>query len=309
MDGPLPLLDLRPADDASHRVHSPGGYEWWHFDAEDLEQGLYFTANFSQGWIGNRQYAARYAAYRRHPTRRLPPIPPEYPALHWAVFRNGKSLAGFKLKSHPRDFVASNLASDVTFGNSRVFRDGEGILRLCLTAEGASANLAFHPLLRGAPIQRLLCSRDLTGADHFWVIADPLCSVQGEIRLGNETVHFRGLGYHDHHYADGPLAQVRRWCFGRILDGNSATVFQIITPRDRSRQQRVQLIHANDAGISDGEVEMLSVEKTWRPYPATIGLDQLKFANALKMDGSPLRVMYRRLNSSGAPLVCQFIDL
>ena len=60
-------------------------------------------------------------------------------------------------------------------------------------------------------MERAFLSREMTGADHHWVIADPLCDVSGVIELfdastGRPTViEFNGRGYHDHNSGTGPL--------------------------------------------------------------------------------------------------------
>jgi carotenoid 1,2-hydratase len=256
MDGGLPLYELDAAPDAWHRVRSPGGYEWWHFDAESAA-GLRLTIRFGQGGISNREYLQRYAAYRRHPTRRLPPTPAEYAAVDFGLYEREQAIAQFKAQG---EFNASSLTTDVTIGENRVKRDLDG-LRISLRHEETSADLVFHPLWPHRPIQRRLCSRELTGADHWWVIADPLCVVKGDIRVGDRAIPVNGRGYHDHHYGSGPLLNVRRWRWGRILREESALAFQMVTPRDSMFSPQSQLIEAGADGVREGEAETMGMDQ------------------------------------------------
>ena len=60
-----------PADpDAWHHVAAPGGYEWWHFDAEDVSGQIQITAIFFDGFVFHPGYLRRYASFLRRPTSR-----------------------------------------------------------------------------------------------------------------------------------------------------------------------------------------------------------------------------------------------
>ena len=209
---PLPLYDPTPADpDGWHAVRSPGGYEWWYFDAEDAAGGLQFVAIFLEGFVFHPGYLRRYARYRSRPTRHAPPLPGEYPCAYFAVYEGGRVLAQFMTQVRPGDFHATGEGPEVRVGDNRLGRAGDGSLRLRLCArpwrltwrgprrtgsDQLSADLTFTPLLGkpdgeadGGPgrrrrEQRTFLSREMTGAEHHWVIADPLCRVEGEIRLG-----------------------------------------------------------------------------------------------------------------------------
>src|SRR5688500_2921934 len=68
----------RPAY-ASHRVRSPGGYEWWHVEACDASADLVVRIDLFDGDPFNPAYRRAYARYRRRPTRVAPPVPGDFP--------------------------------------------------------------------------------------------------------------------------------------------------------------------------------------------------------------------------------------
>src|SRR5205823_10315254 len=115
---PMPTLQLYrepvACPDAWHQVASPGGYEWRHFDAEDPATDTRIVAMFFQGRELLTEYRRRYRSYRRWPTRRAPPLPREYPAVHLAAYRAGKVLAKWTTGYSSDAFTAAAAAPDVT---------------------------------------------------------------------------------------------------------------------------------------------------------------------------------------------------
>ncbi len=92
----LRLYDPAPPDaDGWHAVRSPGGYECWHFDAEDDSGQLRLVAGLCEGYVFHPGYLRRYYQYLADPTRHVPPLPEEYPCTWFAVFEGGRVLAEF----------------------------------------------------------------------------------------------------------------------------------------------------------------------------------------------------------------------
>ena len=56
----IPLYTPPSCPDAWHQVIAPGGYEWWHFDAEDAATDTQLVASFYDGDIFDREYWRRY---------------------------------------------------------------------------------------------------------------------------------------------------------------------------------------------------------------------------------------------------------
>src|SRR5688572_15336455 len=85
---PIPMFTPPSHPDGWHRVTAPGGYESWHFEAEDAE-GRRLVIEFHDGYPSSRDYLRRYTAFRRRPTRTRPPVPADFPHVSLALFHSG----------------------------------------------------------------------------------------------------------------------------------------------------------------------------------------------------------------------------
>lgn len=323
----LPLYDPAPADaDGWHAVRSPGGYEGWYFDAEDPaagEGGVRLVAMFTEGFVFHPGYLRRYARYRSRPTRHAPPVPAEYPCACLAVYEGGRVLAQFTQQVRPEAFRAEAERLDVRAGENGVSRSPDGSLRLRLAGSpcrltwrgpqrsGAGplrADLTFTPIIRppspvatspGARHERRLFSREISGADHRWVIADPLCRVEGDIRLGGASqgngsgsgngtlprvIRVAGLGYHDHNFGTAPIgAGLRRWMWGRMLWKDHMVTFHYACPTRQDLPDEVHLIEADAAGVRDLPAGRVEADWAGRTALGLLYPSALRFSSA---DGS-----------------------
>jgi carotenoid 1,2-hydratase len=236
--------------DAWHRVVAPGGYEWWYFDAQDREGSVFVVATFHAGPAFHPEYLRRFALYQRKPTRHAPPLPMEYCAFHLGVYENGRRCGGFTAQYPESEFVASTSGCEVAIGPNKVTPEAGGLRVHVEGPADLSAQLTFQPRLAHPPAEQIYLSRHPSYSDHhFWVIANPLCQVDGQITLpSGRTIELSGLGYHDHAYGTGPLAMgLRRWIFGRVLQENGAIAFQITTPRELDGVEQAHLFMADSA--------------------------------------------------------------
>ena len=170
-----------------------------------------------------------------------------------------------------------------------------------------SAMLRFRPTLGDhAPLARRFLSRQMTGADHHWVLAAPRCDVSGTVDLGDgERIDFSGRGYHDHNYGTGPLGPgLARWTWGRVLLENRVIGFQLAEPADAAKLDAELHLFEADA---DGERDVTKIfpyETAWAwarrlplmlPYLETFRAgDWLSLSNPRVVDSSPfyLRLVY-----------------
>ena len=210
----LPTSHPATVPDAWHEVTSPGGYEWWYFDAEDVATDTRVVVILLDGFVFHPEYLRRYYAYLGRPTRHAPPRAREYPCAYCVVYRGGKILTQFMTRYAEGSCVASREGPHVDLGPNRL-RFDQG--RYQLHAEGSpwqltwqgprrsaggvlQADLEFSPTLANAPHERRFLSREMTGADHHWVLAAPLCGVKGVIRhtpaagMLEEVIEFNGRG-------------------------------------------------------------------------------------------------------------------
>ncbi len=316
MTSPIPMFRTNPVADAWHEVTSPGGYEWWYFDAEDSATDTQIVAIFLEGFVFHPGYLRHYFRFVRNPTRHVPPVAPDYVCAYFVVYRNGKIAHQF-MTQYPREqFAASRTSPDVSIGKNRFWIDGDVrklqltgtpwklTLRGPLTLHGTtlSAEFAFTPRHRHPANERQFFSRKLAGADHHWVIADPLCDVSGTILTGTgEQIAFNGRGYHDHNYGTGPIGPgLKRWFWGRALVSDKSYTFHHAIAQDPSIEAETHLIETNKE--SQVETATPAVEIDWSRrtalllrYPASARFgDVLQLMNPRVLDSAPfyLRVMY-----------------
>src|SRR5690349_6074304 len=88
----LPLYNPAAVPDAWHEVIAPGGYEWWHFEAEDSAGELEVVADFYDGEPDSALYRRAYARFRRQPTRVTPPVPRDYPCVRFRVWEKVETV-------------------------------------------------------------------------------------------------------------------------------------------------------------------------------------------------------------------------
>jgi carotenoid 1,2-hydratase len=318
MPDPIPMLTPTPVPDAWHQVTAPGGYEWWYFDAEDGDVRV--VAILFQGFVFHPGYLRAYDRYRRRPTRVAPPTAADYPCAYLVAYRGGQIVGQFMSQFPPGAFSAGADRVDVTVGPNRLTRDVAGTLRLSLSGtpwvltgrgprtlvgQTLSAELAFRPLLPHRPVERTFLPRGWTGADHRWVLADPLCGVTGTVTLAGGpapiTLPIAGRGYHDHNYGTGPIGPgLRRWMWGRVLLGDDhAVMFHLAQPRDASLGDDLHLIEVDAHGPRELVGEHAAVDWSHRTatglrYPARVRAGPLTLRDPVVVDASPfyLRIAY-----------------
>ena len=313
---PLPMLSNAGHPDAWHNVTAPGGYEWWYFDAESHDKKTQVVAILLDGFVFHPGYLRRYARFVKNPTKHAPPTADQYPCAYLAVYRDGKLVKQFMTQYAPSDFEADADTPRVRMGPNAMTLDGDYALKMTgtpwrLTARGPqliqdqtlSADLSFRPTLRHEPLSRRFLSREMTGADHHWVLAAPRCDVTGRIDLGDgETIQFAGRGYHDHNYGTGPLGPgLKRWTWGRVLLENRVVGFQLAEPSGDGDAE----FHLFEAD-ADGERDVTGQHRfrswAWGPRRAMLlsHLERLSVPGFLELtkprvvDASPfyLRLVY-----------------
>jgi len=265
--------------DGWHSIAAPGGYEAWHFYAEDMTRRIRIVFSFHHGWALHPDYLRRFDAYRRRPTRNRPPQPSQYPCLRCAIYENEKPAASSTMQFPPGAFQADG--TSLTLGPNRlIFSQDE------ITAQirgPFSGELVFHPILQGASVENVF-------AGHYWLAARLLCQVRGEIRLGSRTIALNGMGRQDQYYGTLPLAcAAARWIRGGILFPCAAVAFQ-------TADDHATIILADEAGtrtIENSPFTVISTRHALRtpPYPSAIDFGNwLILRNGRVADSSPAQL-------------------
>lgn len=245
----LPLYTLPADPNASHAVLAPGGYEWWHFIAEDVSVGRRMVASFHDGFPLHPGYMRRYERYLRRPTRRAPPVPAEFPAVQFAFYEGDRALVRLLCLPATRDIASISNGMQMSVGQNQLSLSstGEITLRLrgapwqpggwapsLLAERTLSAEFTFTPRWN-APIKPKSFGSEAGGAGkQHWTVTRPACDVRGELHLYGGSagspidLQFTGRGYHDHYFGTTPLAQdLRRSIAGVLLDDDATVVFRV----------------------------------------------------------------------------------
>lgn len=276
----IPLYKHPTNPNASHDVASPGGYEFWHFDAQDPEHDRVVIVRFIIGNVFVPRYLKRYERYRRHPTRNAPPVPREFVAVEVVAYDAGRRF--HEVEFFNGDCSASMDRLDLDFWSNTVRTNGAGELTLsaapCSRSPHLSVRFTFTPRIAGfEPGERALFEELSTEGEHRWIIAAPLCDVTGEVRAeqpgsSGHAFAFRGVGYHDHHYGTAPLGSGLRGAFrGRVLDpeGDRCLAFQVARPRDARATDECHVIEI--AGGTARELRLEQIEVDWPGWRSHFG--------------------------------------
>jgi hypothetical protein len=269
--------------DAWRRIAAPGGYEGWHFSATSDDQTTHLVAALHATWALDRTYLRRYRTYRRRPTRVAPPIAAEYPAVTFALYERGRRAIVVAARATKDQFSADPAGQSVRVNASHAQRAAGGVLNLNLrggTRDGRTlaARLAFRPHV-GQGAQVALVSPDAKCGDHGWVVADPLCDVNGEVSIFDSAlgaprvIPFAGVGCHDHLWGTRAMEDASpQWIGGRILREDHAVLFRSIHPR---LAQVCDVRTGETPQLRQATLTTEGVRRTWRglAYPAALTIE------------------------------------
>ena len=233
----LPLMTPASTNpDAYRRMTAPGGYEAWRFSATSDDGTMHLVAALHAGWALDRRYLRRYWAYRHWPTRFAPPVPQDYPAVTFALYQGGRRPVVVTMPAKKEEFSADDTGAAIRVNATHAQRGAQDVFNLhvrAATDDGRTltARFTFRPQVR-ADAQALLTGSAAAG-EHGWVIADPLCDVNGEITIFDEAggppraTSFAGAGCHDHVYGTRAMGDAGKdWLIGHVLREESAVLFR-----------------------------------------------------------------------------------
>jgi carotenoid 1,2-hydratase len=303
---------------------NPGAYEWWNFDASDDKSGLTFSAQFYAGHLRSAHYQQALSAYwgrtksplleRSAPTVPNPPNPLDFTGVIFQLYKDGRTLAEFFQEFEPGTLKASDRAPAVLLGPDRFHWEEKGDPpSYVLTLQGAvgggktlRARLFFTP--HGLPLPGAHVSETLP--THTWVLAAPLCHVEGTFQWCDEKAEvvreeaFLGKGSHDHHFGTVPLDRfVSAWHWGRAYFEDQVVLYSVQVPVDTKEQPEGTLVF-----LSHGKAEAVCHTQALELSRKGRNFFLLPFHRSLRFRSAPaLRVEHREVLSDG-PLSLLFRD-
>jgi carotenoid 1,2-hydratase len=196
------------------------GYAWWYVDglSDDGEFGVTVIA-----FIGS--VFSPYYAWAR---RRAEADPFNHCALNVALYSKRSKL--WSMTERGASQVHSAPAS-LSIGNSAMRWTGHA-LEILIDERCAPVPRRLQGVIRISP--QALCEQsfDLDAAGrHQWTPFAPCANL--EVQMRKPHIEWRGIGYLDHNHGVCPLeSDFEQWTWSRSSDGESATVFYDVEPRN-----------------------------------------------------------------------------
>jgi len=202
----------------------PGSYEWWYFDAADLNnewqvviifyEGCPFSTRYNHLWVQDPK-GARAA---------------NHPAVSISLYYKGKAVFYSTSEYEPEQaaFVKKDAHNiEIRIGNNHLhLRQEAGRYQHTITLDEQlpSGDALFGNLIFVSAVGAAGPSDETTGpaATHGWNLTQPRATVKARLKLQSSNkavkeVSWSGLGYHDHNLGEEPMAmQFKDWYWGRF---------------------------------------------------------------------------------------------
>ena len=257
-----------PAHDNRHiDPDTPGGYEWWYFDALS-DDGRYALVVIYFIGTPMSPYYKRTVDGRGDRARDWCGV---FVSLHEI---NPQARSWRDRRWHERAYAynlypggdASPDRPDVRIGASTLTGGPQG-------AAGAwewHLSVAERGLWRGETHADLTFSAPGTPADlpetgdgdaaHSWACVAPVCRVDGTVTTPEgETIAFHGAGYHDHNWGRLPWDDTDIWYWGRAtFPKNAGTVvlYRLVGPYRREQQAFLVFDNQGQPVLADTDAQM-----------------------------------------------------
>ena len=259
------ISKLTPEDDALHiDLGRRGMYEWWYFDAR-LE-GDYTVVVFFHASNPNPGIAGKTG-------------------VELVVVRpNGEKIQRFIEYDRSR-FSASRNQPDVRVGENHLkvdySRGDLPVYEIHVDEDDLRFDLTYTSEVQGW--------KPGEGTSHFgdmgyfaWVVPFPRARVEGTVRVGDECIEARGVGYHDHNWLNFQFPRIiEYWMWGRIYSETLTVCYAFIQCNKKVDRHAVKVLMAarnEEVVLSTGEFDFRpeGFEYDDRPrhsYPKSLQLE------------------------------------
>jgi len=256
------IKPIQPKDDALHiDMKKRGTIEWWYFDAR-LENG-YTVVGF---------FRAKHERTGKT-------------GVEIMIYKPNREKIQKVINYHRSDFKASQDIADVQIGKNYVKVDHSDVrlptYEIYLDEGEFGIHLKYKALVQGwKPGNGYI---EFGKSNYFgWCVALPRASVEGTIKVHNETMQVKGIGYHDHNWLNFNFALIiDYWYWGRIYSQNFSVIFAYIKCNKKMDNYpiKVLMIAKNENVIlSTGEYELSQAnfkydKRAGNQYPNLIKID------------------------------------
>jgi len=256
------ILPINPEEDGIHPMDDENYVEHWYFDAR-LDNG-YLVVGFL--------WASEMMTHE--------------PAMELHIYKpSGEKVE--VTRSYPKsDLSASEEKCDVWVGKNRAYAvypadGGLPVYHLFLSEGELEADLTFRSEIQGWKPGGGRTDYGNQGL-FAWVVAVPRASVEGTIKIGEETIPAKGIGYHDHNWETADLKKViTHWYWGRVYAEDFTLLYAYVKTNRRFGEvasKPLMLAYKDRIVYSTGEMVLDDGEWTFnrtanREYPGFLEID------------------------------------
>ncbi len=283
---------------------APGATEWWCFHALTPAGDGIFVALF-HGLPFDPHYMTQ--GLRHRSTSVLGDMPPglsagHSPAGYFAVYQGGKKVAQF-LNTYPAEAEAND-SPDIRIGPNRITLRQDGSFGIVVkgypftvahgrpkgrTDQVLSGQFTFTPTFSAVPHTRAFRKGNKNGAKHHWVLAAPHGQITGNLRLldSREDVslldmRIKGVGYHDHVYGHGSLAEgIHKQMWGFIQGDTWTAAWHQTFFKDGPNDHAAGLML-----FEEGKKPLIVEEPSSRSEHMQVGRWLMRYPGRMTMHGS-----------------------
>ncbi|MFX1418449.1 MAG: lipocalin-like domain-containing protein [Promethearchaeota archaeon] len=235
------IKQIKPKDDALHiEMEKRGTREWWYFDAR-LDNGYTVVGFFRAKHERTGKTGVEITIYQPNGEKTQKII--DY--LH-SDLKTSQEIPDLQIGKNyiKTDYTNQELPTYEIF-----LDEGEYGLHLIYTAR-------VHGWKPGNGYIEFGKSNQFG-----WVVALPRADVEGTIKVNNETIRVKGIGYHDHNWLNFNFAMIiDYWYWGRIYSDNFTAIFAYIKCNRKMEDYpiKVLMLAKNEHVIlSTGEYDLL----------------------------------------------------
>jgi len=256
------MTPLLPREDGAHPIDDPNYVEHWYFDAR-LESGHVVV-----GFL----WASEMMSHK--------------PGVELHIYKpDGEKVSVVKSYQH-NDLRASQQKCDVWVGKNHAYGEypedgGLPVYYLHLSEGDLSADLVFRSEVPG---WKPGGGKTIYGDEGFfaWVVAVPRARVEGNIKMGDQVIQVRGIGYHDHNWETADLKKILlHWYWGRVYTEDFTLLYAYVKTNDRfgnAASKPLMLAYGDKIIHSTGEMVLRGGPDVFnkqadRTYPANLKIE------------------------------------
>ncbi len=273
--------------DTQSEKPKPGSYEWWYFDARSIE-GYTVVIIFYDGNPFSRRYIKSMELNEGHTAS-------DYPAISISVYKMGVPLFysfeefnaedSFYSGKHPQGKAGLNSFKGVLKDNRITYEIT--LNQKVENGDHLKGQLSFTSGLFEFGEKTEALSGN--GEAHTWNLVMPACDVNGLLEISgfkSFSIHFEGIGYHDHNYGNEPMKEsFDEWYWGRFHLKDSTLIYYLMNQQNRWNKKGWLI--DNNGTVTQFDNEVLMSDSAFNPFG-------LRSARKIEFRGSQMNAVLQK---------------